>query len=81
LGAHGQAGNRDQAPMIESRNIGRTVGNFQCRARIINGLFCAISILSADVSRWTRNCAKENASVPVCGTEAQVSAGKLKAFI
>src|ERR1044071_7242974 len=30
---------RDQAPMIESRNIGRTTSDFQCRVRIINGLF------------------------------------------
>src|SRR6266545_4582112 len=30
---------RDQAPMIESRNIGRTGSDFQCRVRIINGLF------------------------------------------
>jgi hypothetical protein len=28
-----------QAPMIESRNIGRTTRDFQCRVRIINGLF------------------------------------------
>jgi len=33
------ANNRDQAPMIESRNIGRTGNDFQCRVRIINGLF------------------------------------------
>jgi hypothetical protein len=38
LGAHCRAG-RDQAPMIESRNVGRTTGDFQCRVRIINGLF------------------------------------------
>jgi hypothetical protein len=25
--------------MIESRNIGRTTNDFQCRVRIINGLF------------------------------------------
>jgi len=31
--------NRDQAPMIESRNIGRTGNDFQCCVRIINGLF------------------------------------------
>src|SRR5206468_8732811 len=30
---------RDQAPMIESRNIGRTRSDFQCRVRIINRLF------------------------------------------
>src|SRR5215203_2533663 len=30
---------RDQAPMIESRNVGRTTRDFQCRVRIINRLF------------------------------------------
>ena len=33
---------RDQAPMIESRNIGRTMRDFQCRVRIINGLFALL---------------------------------------
>jgi hypothetical protein len=28
LGAHRKSRDRDQAPMIESRNIGRTIGNF-----------------------------------------------------
>src|SRR5439155_8166904 len=37
---------RDQAPMIESRNIGRTGSDFQCRVRIINGLFALMAFLS-----------------------------------
>jgi len=32
--------------MIESRNIGRTGSDFQCRVRIINGLFALMAFLS-----------------------------------
>jgi hypothetical protein len=68
----------DQAPMIESRNIGRTVRNFQCRARIINGLFCLVNVLAAAVSRRMRNRQKKRLR-SIAGTEAQaVSAGSLK---
>src|SRR5262249_37771735 len=42
LGAHCRAC-RDQAPMRECWNIGRTRRDFQCRVRIINGLFAAIA--------------------------------------
>src|SRR5215468_4865359 len=35
VGRAGPVTDRDQAPMIESQNVGRTIGNFQTRARII----------------------------------------------
>jgi hypothetical protein len=49
LGAHCRE-DRDQAPMIESRNVGRTDEDFQCRVRIINGLFGRRFCLAADGS-------------------------------
>src|SRR6185295_14505218 len=56
---------RDQAPMIESRNIGRTMGNFQCRVRIINGLFALSFFWQQQSAGPLQEPQKENASVPV----------------
>jgi hypothetical protein len=36
--------------MIESRNIGRTGNDFQCRVRIINGLFAPLRFQA----KWTQ---------------------------
>jgi hypothetical protein len=39
--------------MIESRNIGRTTSDFQCRVRIINGLFARLAF-SSEVGTGSR---------------------------
>src|SRR5438445_9574310 len=54
---------RDQAPMIESRNIGRTTRDFQCRVRIINGLFALLDFWQQQSAAPGRGIPKENASV------------------
>src|SRR3954465_4595387 len=63
--------NRDQAPMIESRNVGRTRRDFQCRVRIINGLF-ATSVFGSS-RKQSRGGKPQTTTPPVrdFGTEAQ----------
>jgi hypothetical protein len=63
LGAHCRAG-RDQAPMIESRNVGRTTMDFQCRERIINRLFELALFWRQQSAGPAVGTAQQNASVP-----------------
>jgi hypothetical protein len=55
---------RDQAPMIESRNVGRTTRDFQCRERIINRLFELALFWRQQSAGPAAGTAQQNASVP-----------------
>src|SRR4029079_17252974 len=63
---------RDQAPMIESRNIGRTMRDFQCRARIINRLFVPWSFQAKRIPVCVRKARPKESfgsSSQQCGTK------------
>jgi hypothetical protein len=50
--------------MIESRNIGRTTSDFQCRVRIINRLFELALFWRQPSAGPVAGTAQQNASVP-----------------
>src|SRR6266540_4010609 len=70
---------RDQAPMIESRNIERTRSDFQCRVRIINRLFELALFWRQQSAGQPREPHSKTPPFQVTGTEAQAaSAGSLR---